>query len=126
MPNDSDVSVGVEQGIEHKNSGHQSCFPTSPIPAFYLKIKVLGCCEKHLADCIKRSIKYPQYIMVWGVISATGVSPLCFLKGTVNAAINQEVLDSFLVYVEDHFVYRYFIFQQDLSPPFCKNNKVVH
>ena len=56
--------------------------------------------------------------MVWGAMSATGVSPLCFLKGTMNSAIYLEVLENFLVpAAEELFGDADFIFQQDLAPP---------
>ncbi len=49
-------------------------------------------------------------------MSSAGVGPLCFLKSTVNTAINQEILEHFMLpsadklYGDDDF-----IFQQDLA-----------
>ena len=113
MPNnDNGISVGWCRtgGIGHKNGGCQSCSSTSPISAFHLKILVPGCGER------LRSVKHPQQV-AWGVILATGVGSLCFLKGTMSAAVYQEMLDSFLVAtVEDYFGNKHFIFQQNLAP----------
>ncbi len=86
--------------------------------------------EAHLAQCVKKSVKHPQCVMVWGAMSVTGVGPLCFLKGTVNSAVYQEVLESFLVpAAEDLFGDADFIFQQDLAPPHSakttKNGSVI-
>lgn len=44
--------------------------------------------------CLKSSVKFPQSLMIWGATSSAGVGPLCFFKSTVNAAFNQEILDS--------------------------------
>ncbi|KAK7886739.1 hypothetical protein WMY93_026360 [Mugilogobius chulae] len=49
-------------------------------------------------------------------MSARGVGKLCFLKKTVNAAIYQDVLETFLIpTVEEQFGEEDFIFQQDLA-----------
>lgn len=54
--------------------------------------------------CVKRSVKFPQSVMVWGCMSARGVGKLCFLKKTVNAAVYQDVLETFLIpTVEEQF-----------------------
>ncbi|KAI4884765.1 hypothetical protein NFI96_025159 [Prochilodus magdalenae] len=68
-------------------------------------------------ECVKRSVKFPQSVMVWGCMSARGVGKLCFLKKTVNAAVYQNVLETFLIpTVEEQFGEEDFIFQQDLAP----------
>ncbi len=41
--------------------------------------------------CLKSRVKLPQSVMIWASMSSAGVSPLCFLKSTVNAAIYQEI-----------------------------------
>ncbi len=33
--------------------------------------------------CLKSSVKFPQSVMIWAVVSSAGVGPLCFLKSTV-------------------------------------------
>jgi len=35
--------------------------------------------------------------MVWGAMSAAGVGPLRFIKGRVNAASHQEILEHFML-----------------------------
>ncbi len=42
--------------------------------------------------CLKSSVKFPQSVMIWAVMSSAGVDPLCFLKSTVNAAIYHYIL----------------------------------
>ncbi|KAI4881788.1 hypothetical protein NFI96_011483 [Prochilodus magdalenae] len=73
--------------------------------------------ETYNHKCVKRSVKFPQSVMVWGCMSARGVGKLCFLKKTVNAAVYQDVLETFLIpTVEEQFGEEDFIFQQDLAP----------
>uniref|UniRef100_A0AAR2JEB8 Transposase Tc1-like domain-containing protein n=1 Tax=Pygocentrus nattereri TaxID=42514 RepID=A0AAR2JEB8_PYGNA len=75
------------------------------------------CGETYNHECVKRSVKFPQSVMVWGCMSARGVGKLCFLKKTVNAAVYQDILETFLIpTVEEQFGEEDFIFQQDLAP----------
>ncbi len=60
--------------------------------------------------CLISSVKFPQSLMIWAAMSSAGVDPLCFLKSTVNTAINQEKKADKLYGDAD------FIFQQDLAP----------
>uniref|UniRef100_A0A3B3YP73 Uncharacterized protein n=1 Tax=Poecilia mexicana TaxID=48701 RepID=A0A3B3YP73_9TELE len=53
--------------------------------------------EKEMPKCQKSSVKYPQSVMVWDAMSAAGVGPLCFIKGRVNAASYQEILEHFML-----------------------------
>ena len=63
-------------------------------------------------------MKFPQSVMVWGAMSSAGVSDLCFLKSSVNAAVYQDILEYFMVPAADQlFGDNEFIFQQDLAPP---------
>uniref|UniRef100_A0A803KET0 Tc1-like transposase DDE domain-containing protein n=1 Tax=Xenopus tropicalis TaxID=8364 RepID=A0A803KET0_XENTR len=63
------------------------------------------------------SVKYPQSVMVWGAMSAAGVGPLCFIKGRVNAASYQEILEHFMLpSAEKLYGDEDFIFQHDLAP----------
>ncbi len=67
--------------------------------------------------CLKSSVKFPQSVMIWAAMSSAGVGPLCFLKSTVNAAINQEILEHFMLPSADKlYGDADFIFQQDLAP----------
>ncbi len=47
--------------------------------------------ETQNSCCLKSSVKFPQSVMIWAVMSSAGVGPLCFLKSTVNAAVYQEI-----------------------------------
>ncbi len=53
--------------------------------------------EAHNPCCLKSSVKFAQSVMIWAAISSAGVGPLCFLKSTVNAAINQDILEHFML-----------------------------
>ncbi|CAJ0963250.1 unnamed protein product [Ranitomeya imitator] len=73
--------------------------------------------EKEMPKCLKSSVKYPQSVMVWGAMSAAGVGPLCFIKGRVNAASYQEILEHFMLpSAEMLYGDEDFIFQHDLAP----------
>ena len=73
--------------------------------------------EKEMPKCLKSSVKYPQSVMVWGAMSAAGVGPLCFIKGRVNAASYQEILEHFMLpSAEKLYGDEDFIFQHDLAP----------
>ena len=64
---------------------------------------------------------FHNQLWFWGAMSAAGVSDLCFLKSSVNAAVYQDILEYFMVPAADQlFGDDEFIFQQDLAP-LCKN-----
>ena len=70
-----------------------------------------------MPKCLKSSIKYPQSVMVWGAMSAAGVGPLCFIKGRVNAASYQKILEHFMLpSAEKLYEDEDFIFQHYLAP----------
>ncbi len=67
--------------------------------------------------CLKSSVKFPQSVMIWAVMSSAGVGPLCFLKSTVNSAIYRDILEHFMLSSADKlYGDADFIFQQDLAP----------
>ncbi|KAL0194984.1 hypothetical protein M9458_008556, partial [Cirrhinus mrigala] len=73
--------------------------------------------KREMPKCLKSSVKYPQSVMVWGAMSAAGVGPLCFIKGRVNAASYQEILEHFMLpSAEKLYGDEDFIFQHDLAP----------
>ncbi len=41
--------------------------------------------EAHIPSCLKSSVKFPQYVMIWGAMWSAGVGPLGFLKTKVTA-----------------------------------------
>ncbi len=83
--------------------------------------------EAHSSSCLKSSVKFPQSVMIWGVMSSTGVGPLCFLKTNVTAPVYQYILEHFMLPSGDQvFKDADFIFQQDLAPAHtAKKTKVV-
>lgn len=65
-------------------------------------------------DCLKRTVKFPKGIMVWGCMSARGLGVLHFIEGTVNAPKYQEILThSLLPSIDKLFPNGECIFQQD-------------
>ncbi len=73
--------------------------------------------EAHSPSCLKSSVKFPQSVMIWGVMSSAGVGPLCFLKTNVTAHVYQEILEHFMLPSADQlFKDADFIFQHDLAP----------
>ncbi len=69
--------------------------------------------EAHSPSCLKSSVKFPQFVMIWGAMSSAGVGPLCFLKTNVTAPVYQEIL---LPSADQLFKDADLIFQQDLAP----------
>ncbi len=73
--------------------------------------------EAHSPSFLKSSVKFPQSVMIWGVMSSAGVSPLCFLKTNVTAPVYQDILEDFMLPSADWlFKDADFIFHQDLAP----------
>jgi hypothetical protein len=52
--------------------------------------------EEQLADCVKRSVKYPDKIIVWSVISWKGTGPLHAVNGKMLKEQYTQVLDNCL------------------------------
>ncbi len=79
--------------------------------------------EAHSPSCLKSSVKFPQFVMIWGAMSSAGVGPLCFLKTNVTAPVYQEILEHFMLPSADQlFKDADFIFQQDLAPAHTAKN----
>lgn len=53
--------------------------------------------EAFHTDCLKRKVKFPASLMIWGCMSAQGVGRLQFIDGTVNATGYQEILKTSLL-----------------------------
>ncbi len=53
--------------------------------------------EAHSPSFLKSRVKFPQSVMIWGVMSSAGVGPLCFLKTKVTASVNQYILENFML-----------------------------
>lgn len=76
-------------------------------------------------DCLKRRVKFPASVMVWGCMSSQGVGRLCFINGTVNAARYQTILQEELLPSIGNLQLQggEFIFQQDGAA--CHTAKTV-
>ncbi len=71
--------------------------------------------EAQSPSCLKSSVKFPQSVMIWGVMSSAGFGPLCFWKP--KPPVYQEILEHFMLPSADQlFKDADFIFQQDLAP----------
>lgn len=65
-------------------------------------------------DCLKRTVKFPKGVMIWGCMSSKGVGKYEFIDGTVNAEKYQDILSRNLIPIaEEYFEKESFIFQQD-------------
>ena len=53
--------------------------------------------EEFHKDCMKRKVKFPASLMVWGCMSAQGVGSLHFINGTVNAVRYQNILEEHIL-----------------------------
>lgn len=65
-------------------------------------------------DCLKRKVKFPASVMIWGCMSAQGVGCLQFIEGTVNAEKYKSILQESLLPSIPKLKHRNkFTFQQD-------------
>ncbi|KAF2899511.1 hypothetical protein ILUMI_06669 [Ignelater luminosus] len=66
-------------------------------------------------DCLKRKVKFPTSVMVWGSMSAKGIGKLHFIKGTVDTNKYLQILEESLVPLMEEYLTsgEDFIFQQD-------------
>lgn len=71
--------------------------------------------EAYHSDCLKRKVKFPASVMVWGSMSARGVGKLHFIDGIVNTEKYINILEeSLLPTMEEALVSgEDFMFQQD-------------
>lgn len=71
--------------------------------------------ETYHADCLKRKVKFPASVMVWGSMSARGVGKLHFINGIVNSDKYIDILENSLLPTleESRIAGNEFIFQQD-------------
>jgi hypothetical protein len=53
--------------------------------------------EAFHADCIKRTVKFPKGVMIWGCMSAKGLGNFEFIDGIVNAEKYQKILTNGLL-----------------------------
>ncbi len=88
---------------------------------FNLETKVLesgGRVEKLITHvAFKSSVKFPQYVLIWGAMSSAVVGPLCFLKTNITAPVYKYILEHFILPSADQLIKDTdLIFQQDLAP----------
>lgn len=70
--------------------------------------------ETYHKDCLKRTVKFPASVMVWGCMSAKGVGNLHFIDGTINAQKYINILeDHLLPSINSLSDMDEYIFQQD-------------
>ncbi|XP_065684059.1 transposable element Tcb1 transposase isoform X1 [Hydra vulgaris] len=80
--------------------------------------------EEFLPECLKKTVKFPQKIMVWGAFSVHGTSRLYIVDGTMNQDKYIKVLESRLVpQIREWYGSDFWIFQQDSAP--CHKSKKV-
>lgn len=73
--------------------------------------------EAYHRDCLKRTVKFPGSIMIWGCMSAKGLGQLCFIESTVNASRYINILEDYLVpSVPSLVTFHEYMFQQDGAP----------
>lgn len=80
------------------------------------------CCSSEIYkdDCLKKTSKFPQSLMIWGCMSGKGTGEMAVVKSSINAQVYIEILDSFLIpSIENMFV----IFQDDNAS--CHRAKTV-
>lgn len=64
------------------------------------------------------SVEFPQSAMIWRTMSSVGVGPLCFIESRVNPAINQEVLEHFMLPSADKPYGGAFLSERGLAPAY--------
>jgi transposase len=80
--------------------------------------------EEFKPECLKKTVKFPQKIMVWGAISIHGTSRLFIVEGTMNGKKYIDVLEKRLLpQTREWFPDNHYIFQQDNAP--CHTSKIV-
>ncbi len=116
----------VIPGLRRKITGLLLSVPKSSFQikvnfAFSLEIKVPesgGRVERHIIHVARSPVwSFHSHVMIWAAMSSAGVGPLCFLKSTVNASIDQDILEHFMLPSADKlYGDADFIFQQDVAP----------
>ncbi len=78
---------GILRGLRRRRTGR---LPSGPKSSFQMRASFVwrkgG--EAHSPSCLKSSVKFPHYVMIWVVMSSAGVGQLCFLKTNITAQRN--------------------------------------
>ncbi len=103
---------GILRGLRRRRTG---LLPSGPKSSFQMRASFVwrkgG--EAHSPSCLKSSVKFPHYVMIWVAMSSAGVGQLCFLKTNVTA---QKFLEHFMLpSAKQLFKDADFISQQDLA-----------
>uniref|UniRef100_A0A3B3QGW8 Transposase Tc1-like domain-containing protein n=1 Tax=Paramormyrops kingsleyae TaxID=1676925 RepID=A0A3B3QGW8_9TELE len=53
--------------------------------------------ETYKDDCLKKTSKFPQSLMIWGCMSGKGPGQMAIITSTINAQVCVEILDNFLI-----------------------------
>jgi DDE superfamily endonuclease len=70
--------------------------------------------ESLLSDCLNRTLKFPESVMIWGCMTSKGLGSLHFIEGTMNSTKYTEILrESLIPSITQYFDNGDFIFQQD-------------
>lgn len=73
--------------------------------------------EAYHRDCLKRTVKFPASVMVWGCMSAKGLGQLCFVENSINAVCYINILkENLLPSIPKITTFNEYIFQQDGAP----------
>lgn len=73
--------------------------------------------EEYKPECLKKTVKFPQKIMVWGAISVHGTSRIHIVEGMMNQTKYIQVLRTRLLpQVKEWYDNKPWIFQQDSAP----------
>ena len=81
--------------------------------------------EEFKPECLKKTLKFPSKIMVWGAISVHGPCRLHIVEGTMNGAKYISMVNSRLLpQIKNWFEQEPCIFQQDSAP--CHTAKAVY
>lgn len=59
--------------------------------------------EAYEDDCLKKKVKFPASVMVWGSMSARGVEKLHFVEGIMNASKYIDTLETYFKPTIEHF-----------------------
>lgn len=74
--------------------------------------------EAYHTDCLRRAVKFPASVMVWGCMSSKGVGKLHFIDGTIKAMDYVNILETNLLpSIPNLSTADEYIFQQDGAPP---------
>uniref|UniRef100_A0A8C1NF85 Transposase Tc1-like domain-containing protein n=1 Tax=Cyprinus carpio TaxID=7962 RepID=A0A8C1NF85_CYPCA len=65
-------------------------------------------------NCLKKTCKFPQSLMIWGCMSGKGMGEMTVITSSINAQVYVEILDTFLIpSIERMFGDGSIIFQDD-------------